>query len=65
MSFGIGTNFTNDADLEPMNIVVKMTATRPEGRQWMPVVKLSDIRAKNTGDSEMISLARRILSLED
>ncbi|MCM2131755.1 nicotinate phosphoribosyltransferase [Larsenimonas rhizosphaerae] len=65
MSFGIGTNFTNDANLEPMNIVVKMTATRPEGRQWMPVVKLSDIRAKNTGDSEMISLARRILSLED
>ncbi|WP_106478827.1 nicotinate phosphoribosyltransferase [Phytohalomonas tamaricis] len=63
MSFGIGTNFTNDVGLKPMNMVIKMTETRPEGRQWLPVVKLSDIREKNTGDPEMITLARRILSL--
>ncbi|WP_456268035.1 nicotinate phosphoribosyltransferase [Kushneria sp. AK178] len=63
MSFGIGTNFTNDVGLKPMNMVVKMTETRPQGDQWLPVVKLSDIRAKNTGDPGMIHLARRILSL--
>ncbi|RKR04318.1 nicotinate phosphoribosyltransferase [Kushneria sinocarnis] len=65
MSFGIGTNFTNDVGLKPLNMVVKMTDARPEGRQWVPVVKLSDIRAKNTGDPEMIQLARRNLSLPD
>ncbi|OHV10570.1 nicotinate phosphoribosyltransferase [Kushneria phosphatilytica] len=65
MSFGIGTNFTNDVGLKPLNMVVKMTDTRPEGRQWVPVVKLSDIRAKNTGDPEMIQLARRNLSLPE
>ncbi|MCM2973032.1 nicotinate phosphoribosyltransferase [Larsenimonas suaedae] len=65
MSFGIGTNFTNDVDVEPMNIVVKMTATRPQGQQWMPVIKLSDVREKNTGDPEMITLARKVLSLDE
>ncbi|ANF59053.1 nicotinate phosphoribosyltransferase [Halotalea alkalilenta] len=64
MSFGIGTNFTNDVGVKPMNIVVKMTETRPEGDdQWLAVVKLSDIREKNTGDPQMIELARQILSL--
>lgn len=63
MSFGIGTNFTNDVGLKPLNIVVKMLETRPEGQQWLPVIKLSDIREKNTGDPDMIHLARRVLSL--
>ncbi|MFC0266667.1 nicotinate phosphoribosyltransferase [Kushneria aurantia] len=63
MSFGIGTNFTNDVGLKPLNMVVKMTETRPEGQQWLPVVKLSDIREKNTGEADMLNLARRILSL--
>lgn len=66
MSFGIGTNFTNDVGLKPMNIVMKMTETKPDAEdRWLPVVKLSDIRAKNTGDPKMIALARQVLNLPD
>ncbi len=64
MSFGIGTNFTNDVGLAPMNIVIKMTETMPENRDWMPVVKLSDDKGKHTGIENMISLAKEILNIE-
>lgn len=64
MSFGIGTNFTNDVGLEPLNIVLKMTEARPEGQQWIPVVKLSDTPGKYTGDPEMIRLAKTVLGIE-
>lgn len=63
MSFGIGTNFTNDVGLKSMNMVVKMMDTKPDGDEWLPVVKLSDIREKNTGTPEVIALARQVLSL--
>jgi len=63
MAFGIGTNFTNDIGVAPMNMVIKMVEARPEGQGWLPVVKLSDVPTKNTGDPEMIALAKRILSL--
>ncbi len=63
MSFGIGTNFTNDVGLEPLNIVVKMSAARPEGKDWIRVVKLSDEAGKYTGDPDMITLAKTILGL--
>ncbi|WP_110685392.1 nicotinate phosphoribosyltransferase [Salinicola aestuarinus] len=63
MAFGIGTNFTNDVGVEPMNMVIKMVEARPEGQHWLPVVKLSDIPDKHTGDPEMIALAKRVLAL--
>ena len=63
MAFGIGTNFTNDVGVEPMNMVIKMVEARPEGQQWLPVIKLSDVPDKHTGDPEMISLAKRVLTL--
>ena len=63
MAFGIGTNFTNDIGVAPMNMVIKMVEARPEGQGWLPVVKLSDVPTKHTGDQEMIALAKRILSL--
>lgn len=63
MSFGIGTNFTNDVGLPVMNIVIKMTEALPEHEIWTPVVKLSDIREKYTGDPKMIELARSFLHL--
>lgn len=65
MSFGIGTNFTNDVGLKSMNMVLKMMDTKTDGDEWLPVVKLSDIREKNTGTPEMITLARQVLSLPD
>ena len=65
MSFGIGTNLTNDVGLKPMNIVIKMTAAFPEGDEWIPVVKLSDEKGKYTGDEKMIHLAKTILNIPE
>ena len=63
MSFGIGTNFTNDVGLPAMNIVIKMTEAFPEEAQWTPVIKLSDEPGKHTGDAETIALAKQILHI--
>ncbi len=65
MSFGIGTNFTNDVGVEPMNIVIKMSETKPEDSGWIPVVKLSDVKGKYTGQEKSIKLAKIILGLEN
>lgn len=65
ISFGIGTNFTNDVGLKPMNIVIKMTDALPEEAQWTPVIKLSDEKKKYTGDEEMIKLSKQILEIKD
>ena len=63
MSFGIGTNLTNDVGLRPMNIVIKMTEALPDGGRWTPVVKLSDETGKYTGEQLMIDLAKKVLSI--
>lgn len=63
MSFGIGTNFTNDVGLEPLNMVIKMSAARPDAESWIATVKLSDDPGKYSGDPDMIELARRVLQL--
>ncbi|GAO41628.1 nicotinate phosphoribosyltransferase [Flavihumibacter petaseus] len=63
ISFGIGTNLTNDVGPEPMNIVMKLTEARPENEDWTPVVKLSDEKGKYTGQEKMILLAKEILGL--
>ena len=44
-------------------MVIKMVEARPEGQGWLPVVKLSDVSTKNTGDPEMIALAKKVLSM--
>lgn len=62
-SFGIGTNFTNDVGLKPMNIVLKMTEALPEAESWTPVVKLSDEPMKHTGDEESIRIAKATLQI--
>jgi nicotinate phosphoribosyltransferase len=65
MSFGIGTNLTNDVGLKPMNIVIKMVEALPEGGEWTPVVKLSDEKGKYTGEEKMIHLAKTILHIAE
>ena len=65
VSFGIGTNFTNDVGLKPMNIVIKMVEALPEAEPWTPVVKLSDEPAKYTGNPGTIALAKTVLGIED
>lgn len=64
-SFGIGTNFTNDVGLPPLNIVLKMTEAFPEEAQWDPVIKLSDDPGKHTGDAETVRLAKQILMISE
>lgn len=62
-SFGVGTNFSNDVGLPPMNIVLKMTRAKPANGAWTPVVKLSDEPNKHTGEPTEIHLAQQILQV--
>jgi len=64
MSFGIGTDLTNDVGLKPMNIVLKMTEAKPENADWTGVVKLSDEPKKHTGTKNDIDLAVRLLNIK-
>lgn len=63
ISFGIGTNFTNDVGVTPLNIVIKMSEAKPEGQSWIKTVKLSDTPGKYTGDPEMIDLCKKVLNI--
>lgn len=54
VSFGIGTNFTNDVPgSKALNIVIKMRTC-----DKIPVVKLSDVPSKAIGDPEALRVAR-------
>ncbi|MCD2422388.1 nicotinate phosphoribosyltransferase [Niabella pedocola] len=64
ISFGIGTNLTNDVGLKPMNIVMKLTAVQFDGKRWVSTVKLSDEKGKHTGEPRMIRLAKEVLGIE-
>ena len=65
MSFGIGTNLTNDAGQEPLNIVIKMIEALPENEPWTPVIKLSDDEGKHSGSEETIDMAKLVLRIKD
>lgn len=64
ISFGIGTNFTNDVGVTPLNIVIKMSEAKPEGQSWIKTVKLSDTPGKYTGDRAMIDLCKKVLNIK-
>ena len=64
LSFGIGTNLTNDTGLRAMNIVMKLTEASFHRDEWISTVKLSDEKGKHTGDPKMIQLAKDILGVE-
>lgn len=65
MSFGIGTNFTNDVGVKPLNIVIKIIEAKAEGQNWIPTVKLSDTPGKYTGAAQTIRLAKDVLQIKD
>lgn len=65
MSFGIGTNLTNDVGLRPSNIVMKLIGVKGMNNKWIPTVKLSDEKEKYTGDPKMIELAKEFLQIEN
>jgi nicotinate phosphoribosyltransferase len=63
MSFGIGTNLTNDVGPAAMNIVIKMSEAHPQDGEWTEVVKLSDEHGKYTGSEKTIDMVKTILSI--
>lgn len=69
--FCIGTNFTNDVGITPLNIVFKPTAfsnphysnyTRGVQNVWTNVAKLSDDPGKYSGSKEAIADALKVIS---
>lgn len=63
-SFGIGTWLTNDVGVKPLNMVIKMSECKPEGTgSWIPVIKLSDNKGKNTGNKEMIEICKKTFGI--
>ncbi|MDR0725330.1 MAG: nicotinate phosphoribosyltransferase [Prevotellaceae bacterium] len=64
-TYGIGTFFTNDVGATPLNMVIKLTQVKinPEG-DYFDAIKLSDVRGKNTGDSDEIKIAKLTLNIE-
>jgi nicotinic acid phosphoribosyltransferase len=63
VSFGIGTDLTNDIGLKAMNIVIKMTEALPDSEPWTNVIKLSDEPMKHTGEKQSIALTKEILHI--
>ena len=63
-SYGIGTNLTNDVVVQPLNMVIKMTACKPDSSsEWINTCKLSDAQGKYTGDPNMIELCKQELGI--
>jgi nicotinate phosphoribosyltransferase len=59
-AFGIGTNLTNDAGFEPINIVIKMTECNGQ-----PVAKVSDSPGKTISkDPGYLTYLRQVFGLE-
>lgn len=67
VSFGIGTNLTNDTGVSwsPANIVMKLTGcSLDSGYDWEKCIKISDDAGKHMGDSTEINMARLQLKLK-
>jgi nicotinate phosphoribosyltransferase len=62
--YGIGTFLTNDVNVSPLNIVIKLMYSKLKpGDSFHPTIKLSDDPGKSTGDPVEIELCKRILNL--
>lgn len=62
--YGIGTFLTNDVRVKPLNMVVKLFECKPRGsKDFLPVVKLSDVEGKHTGDPKEIELCLGLLRI--
>ena len=63
-SYGIGTYLSNDLPgIDPLNIVIKMIAAAPYGKDWTSTIKLSDVEGKHTGNEKVIHLAKQVLGI--
>jgi len=59
ISFGVGTNLTNDVGVEALNIVIKLLTLNDT-----PLVKLSDNPGKTMGDAKMVDKVRIAYGVE-
>jgi len=64
-AYGIGTNFSNDVGVQPLNMVIKMSHAKVRvGGEWIPTVKLSDVAGKHTGEKDEIKRCLATLGLK-
>jgi nicotinate phosphoribosyltransferase len=66
VTFGIGTNLTNDvsAEIKSLNIVMKLFRCKMTAKEeWQECVKLSDVEGKHTGSEREIALVKETLGL--
>lgn len=67
VSFGIGTNLTNDTGVpwKPANIVMKLKQCRlDENSLWEDCIKISDDKGKHMGPPDEINIAKIQLNLD-
>ncbi len=63
-TYGIGTYFTNDVGVTPLNIVIKLSEVKENTRKpYHYAVKLSDVAGKHTGDPGEIRLCKQTLNI--
>lgn len=60
--FGIGTHFTNDVGVSPLNIVIKIAAVKI-GDKWAETVKLTDDNKKFTDNRREVENCRKTLDI--
>jgi len=58
VSFGIGTNLSNDCSIPPLNIVIKLLELN-----GTHLIKLSDVPGKTMGDPEMVEKVKQAYGL--
>ena len=64
-AYGIGTFFTNDVGVTPLNMVIKLTEVKHHtDMPFLYAVKLSDTPGKNTGNHDEIELCKRTLGID-
>lgn len=64
-TYGIGTFFSNDVGVKPLNIVIKLAEIKPnKNAEFLHAVKLSDVSGKHTGNAKEIDLIKLTLGIE-
>ena len=64
VSAGIGTNLTNDVELKPANIVMKLSKCRiNKNQEWRKCIKISDDLGKHLGDDKEFEIAKYQLGI--
>ncbi len=63
-AYGIGTFFSNDVGVTPLNMVIKLTEIKHHANMgYLFAVKLSDTPGKHTGNIDEIELSKRTLNI--